>query len=76
MDCTIPPIPMSSEYDYFGDWSRVDLEVQLIETGEINLRELKNRLLLREIMTEAGWFVEPSEWWHFNAIPLTEATRN
>ena len=46
-----PPIPMSSEYDYFGDWSRVDLEAQLIESGEINQRELKNRQLLREIMT-------------------------
>ena len=66
---------MSSEYDYFGDRSRVDLEVQLIETGEINLRELKNRLLLREIMTEAGWLVEPSEWWHFNAMPLSEASQ-
>ena len=42
---------MSSEYDYFCDWSRVDLEAQLIESGEINQRELKNRQLLREIMT-------------------------
>jgi D-alanyl-D-alanine dipeptidase len=28
--------------------------------------------MLREIMTEAGWFVEPSEWWHFNTMPITE----
>ena len=75
VDCTGHPIPMGSEYDYFGDRSRVDLEAQLIETGEINLRELKNRQLLREIMTEAGWLVEPSEWWHFNAMPLAEASQ-
>ena len=75
VDCTGHPIPMGSEYDYFGDRSRVDLEAQLIETGEINLRELKNRQLLREIMTESGWLVEPSEWWHFNAMPLTEASQ-
>lgn len=75
VDCTGHPIPMGSEYDYFGDRSRVDLEAQLIETGEINQRELKNRQLLREIMTEAGWLVEPSEWWHFNAMPLTEASQ-
>ena len=49
--CQPVNIPMSSEYDYFGDWSRVDLEAQLIESGEINQRELKNRQLLREIMT-------------------------
>ena len=74
VDCTGHPIPMGSEYDYFGDRSRVDLEAKLIENGEINLRELKNRQLLREIMTEAGWLVEPSEWWHFNAMPITEAS--
>lgn len=74
VDCTGNPIPMGSEYDYFGDRSRVDLESKLFETGEITHRELLNRQLLREIMTEAGWLVEPSEWWHFNAMPLTEAT--
>lgn len=73
--CTGHPIPMGSEYDYFGDRSRVDLEAQLLEKGEITQRELKNRQLLREIMTEAGWLVEPSEWWHFNAMPLSEASQ-
>lgn len=73
-DCTGHPIPMGSEYDYFGDRSRVDMESELFENGEINHRELQNRLLLREIMTEAGWLVEPSEWWHFNAMPLNEAS--
>ena len=75
VDCTGHPIPMGSEYDYFGDRSRVDLEAELIKNGEINHRELLNRQLLREIMTEAGWIVEPSEWWHFNAIPLSEASQ-
>ena len=75
VDCTGHPIPIGSEYDYFGDRSRVDLEDQLIANGEINQRELKNRQLLREVMTEAGWLVEPSEWWHFNAMPLSEASQ-
>lgn len=75
VDCTGYPIPMGSEYDCFGDRSRVDLEMELFEKGEINRRELLNRRLLREIMTEAGWLVEPSEWWHFNAMPITEACK-
>ena len=75
VDCTGHPIPMGSEYDYFGDRSRVDLEAELFEKGEINRRELLNRRLLREIMTEAGWLVEPSEWWHFNAMPIAEASK-
>ena len=74
-DCTGHPIPMGSEYDYFGNRSRVDLEDVLFESGEINRRELQNRQLLRAIMTEAGWQVEPSEWWHFNAMPLSEASQ-
>ena len=54
VDCTGHPIPMGSEYDYFGDRSRVDMEAQLIAEGEITWRELENRRLLREIMTEAS----------------------
>ena len=75
-DCTGHPLPMGSEYDYFGDRSRVDIEDKLFESGEISRRELQNRRLLREIMTEAGWLVEPSEWWHFNAMPLEQASEN
>lgn len=73
VDCTGHPIPMGSEYDYFGDRSRVDIEQELFKKGEITYRELQNRLLLREVMTQAGWEVEPSEWWHFNAMPRTKA---
>lgn len=75
VDCTGHPIPMGSEYDYFGDRSRVDIEQELFENGEITRRELLNRRLLREIMTEAGWEVEPSEWWHFNSMPRAEAQK-
>ena len=75
VDCTEHPIPMGSEYDYFGDRARVDMEAQLLENGEITYRELMNRRLLREIMTEAGWLVEPSKWWHFNAMPIAEASQ-
>ena len=40
VDCTGHPIPMGSEYDYFGDRSRVDMEQELFENGEITRREL------------------------------------
>ena len=53
----------------------MSLEDVAAATGQITQRELQNRQLLREIMTEAGWEVEPSEWWHFNAISLTEASK-
>ena len=75
VDCTGHPIPMGSEYDYFGDRSRTDIEQQLLEKGEITRREFENRRLLRDIMVEAGWRVDPAEWWHFNAMPLAEASQ-
>ena len=75
VDCAGHPLPMGSEYDYFGDRARVDIEPQLFEKGEITYRELQNRKLLREIMTEAGWLTITSEWWHFNAMPLAEASQ-
>ena len=75
VDCTGHPLPMGSEYDYFGDRARVDVEAELFKSGEITYRELKNRQLLREIMTEAGWLTIPSEWWHFNAMPLRVASQ-
>lgn len=75
VDCTGHPLPMGSEYDYFGDRARVDIEQKLFEKGEITYRELQNRLLLREVMTEAGWLTISSEWWHFNAMSLAEASQ-
>ena len=75
VDCAGHPLPMGSEYDYFGDRARVDIEAELFKKGEITYRELQNRLLLREIMTEAGWLTISSEWWHFNAMPLAEASQ-
>ena len=75
MDCTGRTLPMGSEYDYFGDESRVNLEPALLAAGRITPRELENRLLLRRVMTEAGFLVFEPEWWHFNLVTPEEAAR-
>ena len=36
-------------------------------------RVLHNRRLLRKVMTDAGFRVLPSEWWHFNLMSRAEA---
>ena len=66
MDCTGRPLPMGSEYDYFGEEAHTTNEQQLLQDGRITKRELENRLLLRKVMTEAGLHTIQSEWWHFN----------
>lgn len=75
MDCTGQPLPMGSEYDYFGDEARTNIEQQLLENGRITQRELENRLLLRRVMTEVGLLVFESEWWHFNLMTPEEASK-
>lgn len=73
MDCTGHPLPMGSEYDYFGDEARTNIEQQLLKDGRITKRELENRLLLRRVMTAVGLLVYESEWWHFNLMTPEEA---
>lgn len=75
MDCTGEPLPMGSEYDYFGDEARTTIEDQLLKDGRITQRELENRLLLRRVMTEVGLLVYDSEWWHFNLMTPEEAQK-
>lgn len=73
MDCTGHPLPMGSEYDFFGAEARTDIEKQLLDEGRITLREYENRLLLRKVMTEAGFLTIQSEWWHFNLVNAATA---
>lgn len=74
MDCTGRPLPMGSEYDYFGVEANTDNEQQLLAEGRITKRELENRLLLRKVMTGAGLHIIRSEWWHFN-LTASESER-
>lgn len=69
VDCTGHPLPMGSEYDFFGLEARVDIEQELLRKGRITQREYENRQLLRRVMTQAGFLTITSEWWHFNAVP-------
>jgi D-alanyl-D-alanine dipeptidase len=66
-------LPMGTPYDYFGYEANTDKEAELVKTGRITPRELENRLLLRKVMTGAGFRTVKSEWWHFNACSLEEA---
>jgi D-alanyl-D-alanine dipeptidase len=75
VDGTGQPLPMGTPFDYFGYEANTDKEAALVAAGRITPRELENRLLLRKIMTGAGFRTVKSEWWHFNACSLEEAQR-
>ncbi len=73
VDCTGKALEMGCEYDFFGDKAHITHEDLLIKQQQITSRELANRLLLRKVMTDAGFKTIENEWWHFNLVSLKEA---
>lgn len=60
-------------YDYFGDLAEPSKEIDFLHQGKLSQTALANRLLLRFVMTEAGFQPIPHEWWHFNFCSIEEA---
>lgn len=67
------PLDMGSPYDFFGKAAGPAYETELLEEGILSRQQIDNRLLLREVMQQAGFRSIRGEWWHFNACSLTEA---
>lgn len=70
------PLNMGSGYDFLDPVSNTDNEAGLVTAGIITDTELENRLLLRKVMTEAGFRTVTSEWWHFNLCSRKYAVEN
>ena len=66
-------LPMGAAFDHLGKESHIDQEEELVKAGKISESERQNRLLLRKVMTEAGYKALRSEWWHFNFKTRKEA---
>lgn len=64
---------MGTIYDYFGALAEPSKEIDFLHSGELPEAALANRLLLRYIMTCAGFQPIPHEWWHFNHCPIETA---
>ena len=70
------PLPMGSPFDHFGEEAHINNEAALLQSGKISREELNNRLLLRQIMREAGFRTILYEWWHFNACSRETAKKH
>lgn len=64
------PLDMGTPFDFFGDLAQPRFEQQFLGEGKLTAEQVKNRKLLRAVMEQSGFSGIPSEWWHFNAIPL------
>jgi len=60
------PLDMGVPFDFFGDESHPRDEIQLMAKKKLTLKNIENRLLLRYVMTSAGFIPISNEWWHFN----------
>ena len=61
-------LEMGTPFDSFEEESRPDREEVFISNGRLTQAAHENRLLLRKVMTEAGFLQLPHEWWHYNAL--------
>ena len=67
------PLDMGTEFDYFGELAQPRCEKKMLRSGKLSGKQIRNRLILRSAMLEAGFSITSSEWWHFNACPLRKA---
>ena len=54
---------------------RKQIEDEIKKYGPLTPSEVENRLLLRNVMEQAGFQSLMNEWWHFNAFPNHEARK-
>lgn len=66
-------LPMGTPVDHLGPEANIDREERMVADGFISETERQNRLLLRRVMTSAGFKPLRTEWWHFNLVSKTQA---
>ncbi|MCC5929559.1 MAG: M15 family metallopeptidase [Cyclobacteriaceae bacterium] len=66
-------LDMGTEFDYFGREAHTNKEQELVRERLLTNEQVENRILLREVMTKAGFTHISSEWWHFNATSRERA---
>lgn len=70
------PLDMGTPFDFFGSAAGINKEAELIQKGVLTNKQVKNRELLRKVMIHAGFKTIRGEWWHFNAVSITEARQS
>lgn len=66
-------LDMGTPFDFFGQAAAIRDEEGLVERGVLTKTQVANRRLLRKVMTQAGFLSIQGEWWHFNAVSLSDA---
>lgn len=72
-DSTGSPLDMGAGFDDTRLIAWPVHEQKFLESGELNQKQIDNRILLRKAMRAGGFFNIQSEWWHFNSCYRAEA---
>ncbi|MGM0479597.1 MAG: M15 family metallopeptidase [Bacteroidota bacterium] len=67
------PLEMGAGFDDPRKIAYPRLEEAMLESGRLEKMHHMNRKLLRQAMGAGGFWVLPTEWWHFNAYSRDEA---
>ncbi len=75
VDSTGNEIDMGTKYDSFEELAYPVLEQIMLKKGLLSEKQVQNRLLLRDVMTKAGFNTITTEWWHFSIYSKQEAKK-
>ncbi len=67
------PLDMGAGFDDPRKIAYPRLEDKMLESGRLEKMHHMYRKLLRQVMKEGGFWVLPTEWWHFNAYSRAQA---
>ncbi len=67
------PLDMGTAFDYFGEKAHPVKEAELLASGVLTNKIIRNREILRSVMHSAGFFGIQTEWWHFNSCTREQA---
>ena len=69
-------VDMGTKFDDFTPLAQPAVERENLASGKLTHEQVEHRLLLRKIMTGAGFLQLPIEWWHYDALPKTDVRKN
>ena len=67
------PLDMGTKYDFFGPLAYPRSEQEMLRQGKLTSKQIANRKILRQVMVQAGFKQNTTEWWHFDGMSKTQA---
>ena len=70
------PMDMGTPFDTFTTDAHITNEPLLVKQGRISQQAMRNRQLLRKVLTDNGFMTYSREWWHFERYRVGYARKH